>query len=287
MELHPPAPGERLDLPTEEPATIDPGELRTLLSCLSHELCRPLASLRAGFDLLLHDPVVKDQRTHLQTMMSLCDDLLGLTRGYLEYAGMVNKARSPSLGIFTLGAIVGEIDRQYRPLAEARGLAWHAAALDPGAKVLTDASLCQQILGNLAANALKYTPPGGAGRVEAGAGPDGWTVTVSDNGPGIPADALGRVFDPFFRLPRDEHSRIEGNGLGLSICRELTGRLGGVISLDSASGAGTLARVWFPGASRDVEPARTTAAGQAQPPTSSRAADAGTAPPRKPGGSKA
>src|SRR5208283_2686309 len=70
------------------------------------------------------------------------------------------------------------------------------------------------------------------------AGADDWCVAVIDDGPGIPAESLDRVFEPFFRLSRDEHSRIEGNGLGLSICRELTEQLRGTIVLDSTPGAG-------------------------------------------------
>ena len=63
-------------------------------------------------------------------------------------------------------------------------------------------------------------------------------MTVADSGPGIPADALDLVFEPFFRLPRDEHSGIEGNGLGLAICRELVTQLQGEITLSSVVGAG-------------------------------------------------
>jgi signal transduction histidine kinase len=77
-------------------------------------------------------------------------------------------------------------------------------------------------------------------------------VTVSDSGPGIPPDALDMVFEPFFRLARDEHSGIEGNGLGLSICRELVTQLQGEIGLTSVVGQGTSALVRFP-----MTPART------------------------------
>ena len=87
--------------------------------------------------------------------------------------------------------------------------------------VVTDASRCQQIFGNLVSNALKYTPVGGRVRVTGRAEADSWSVIVSDSGPGIPAESLDRVFEPFFRLSRDEHSVIEGSGLGLAICREL------------------------------------------------------------------
>ena len=81
-----------------------------------------------------------------------------------------------------------------------------------------------------------------AGRVEA----ESWSVTVSDSGPGIPTEALSKVFEPFFRLPRDEYAGIEGSGLGLAICRELVIQLQGEIVLDSVVGQGTSISVRFP-----------------------------------------
>jgi signal transduction histidine kinase len=248
MDVHRQTQGRRSFPPGSEQLAIDPVELRSLLSSLSHELCRPLASLRAGFDLLLGDKssaVTGEQRGHLLTMVSLCDDLLRLARGYLDYAGLAN-GRAPSLGKFSLGAIVREIDRQFRGAASAAGLGWETFSDEPENLVVTDASLCQQIFGNLVSNALKYTPRGGHVRVEALSGAEDWCLAVIDDGPGIPPDSLDRVFDPFFRLPRDEHSRIEGNGLGLSICRELTERLSGAVVLDSTPGAGTTVKVHFP-----------------------------------------
>jgi len=256
----------RAATPACESVAIDQGELRSLLSSLSHELCRPLVSLRAGFDLLLQDSstVTCDQRGHLLTMVSLCDDLLRLTRGYLDYAGLVNGSRVPSYGTFSLGAIVREIDRQFRSVAQTSGLGWETVADGPETQVITDVSLCQQIFGNLISNAIKYTPRGGHVRVEGHAGARDWCIAVIDDGAGIPSESHDRVFEPFFRLSRDEHSRIEGNGLGLSICRELTEQLGGSIVLDSTPGAGTTVKVFFP-----CKPAQVTTA-----PTSCRPAQA-------------
>jgi signal transduction histidine kinase len=224
-------------------------ELRTLLSSLSHELCRPLVSLRAGFDLLMEESngsLSADQRAHLLTMVSLCDDLLRLTRGYLDYAAMVDGCRRPCYGTFSIGAIARELDQQFGPIASARGLKWVTATPNPNATVVTDASLCQQIFGNLVSNALKYTPRGGRVEVEGQVDGDHWSIAVRDNGPGIPEEFVEKVFEPFYRLPRDEHSRIEGNGLGLSICCELISRMNGQISLASRPGSGTTAIVRFP-----------------------------------------
>jgi signal transduction histidine kinase len=228
---------------------IDQGELRSILSNLSHELCRPLVSLRAGFDLLLGESpstISQDQRGHLATMVSLCDDLLRLTHGYLDYAGIVQGSRPISLGSFTIGALIAEIDRQFGPIALGRQLDWEARAESPESVVVTDVTRCQQIFGNLVSNAVKYTPTGGRVRVTGKADADSWTVIVSDSGPGIPAEALERIFEPFFRLSRDEHSMIEGSGLGLAICRELVTQLHGEISVSSGAGEGTSIAVKFP-----------------------------------------
>src|SRR5947209_8098433 len=122
---------------------FDHAELRSLLSNLSHELCRPLISLRAGFDLLLGDserPISRDQRGHVQTMVILCDDLLRLTRSYLDYAGLIQGTRPLCYGSFTLGALIREIDRQFAPEAAARRIGWECALEGADATVPTDAS---------------------------------------------------------------------------------------------------------------------------------------------------
>jgi signal transduction histidine kinase len=228
---------------------IGVGELRTILSHLSHELSRPLISLRAGFDLLLGDtaqPITEEQRGHVQTMVALCDELLQLTRSYLDYAGLVEGARPLCCGSFTIGALIQEVSRQFAEVAAARRISWSCELLGPDSTVVTDATRWQQILANLVANALKYTPEGGWVRVTGELEGQRWRVIVTDTGPGIPPEALKKVFEPFFRLPRDERSKIEGNGLGLAICREMVKQLAGEIAISSALGQGTRVTVEFP-----------------------------------------
>jgi signal transduction histidine kinase len=133
----------------------------------------------------------------------------------------------------------------------AHQLDWQTHAESPEVVVVTDASRCQQIFGNLVSNAMKYTPIGGRVRVVGKAETDSWRVTVSDSGPGIPVEAIDRVFEPFVRLARDEHTAVEGSGLGLAICRELVSQLQGEISLSSVPGQGTSIDVRFP-----ITPAR-------------------------------
>jgi signal transduction histidine kinase len=228
---------------------IDPIQGRSVLSTLSHELCRQLASLRVGFDLILGESlsqIAEDQRVHLLTMVSLCDDLLGFTRSALDYAAIAHGSRPFCLGSYTIGALIQEIDRQFGPIARSRRIQWETHASDPESPVLTDASRCQQILGNLVANALKFTSPGGRVRVAGVVKGEFWQLSVSDSGLGIPDSWHERVFEPFVRLARDERSGIEGNGLGLAICRELVAQLHGTIALESSERLGTSLTVRFP-----------------------------------------
>jgi len=236
---------------------LENAELRGVLTNLSHELCRPLVSLRAGFDLILGNaapPIPPDQRGHLQTMLVLCDDLLRLTRSYLDYASIVQGARPLHNGSYTLSALVREIDHEFATVASARRIQWECMLEGEDAKIVTDASRCQQIFGNLASNALKFTPQCGRVRVKVRHEGAEWRVVVSDSGPGIPPEAHSRVFEPFYRLSREERAGIEGNGLGLAICRELVEQMGGEISLGSELGEGTRVTVTLPLEQRQASP---------------------------------
>ena len=99
-----------------------------------------------------------------------------------------------------------------------------------------------QIVLNLFSNAVKFTPDGGRVTVGCGsAAPEaaGWVVvTVGDTGPGIPADKLRAIFEPFVQLGRSLTSGHEGTGLGLAISRDLARAMGGEVTVESTPGAG-------------------------------------------------
>ena len=228
---------------------IEPGDLRSILSNLSQEFSRQLLSLRAGFDILLSDSstaISADQRQHVHVMVNLCDDLLRLTRSYVEYAGLVQGGAPLCLGRFSIGGFVKEIDRVHGRLAAEHGRGWNCRLDGDDTKVTTDAGRCQRIFEILVANAVRYTPEGAEVRVAARSDGTHWVVSVSDDGPGIPKEDLERVFEPFYKLPRDERAKMSGDGLGLAICREMVEQLGGEIALNSAFGKGTQVKVRFP-----------------------------------------
>ena len=224
---------------------IDQVELRSVLSNLSHELCRPLVSLRAGFDLLLGESprtITEDQRGHLLDDGLSLRRSLRLTRSYLDYAGIVQGSRPICLGSFTIGALIGEIDRQFGPVARARQLAWEAQRRLSGSR---GDHRRLALPANLRESRVQRHEVHARGRPRSCHRESRGRLLVRQrlrHGPGIPAEALDRVFEPFFRLSRDEHSVIDGSGLGLAICRELVTQLHGEISLSSVPAR----ERWFP-----------------------------------------
>ena len=102
--------------------------------------------------------------------------------------------------------------------------------------VLVDKQRIGHVFANLITNAVTHSPPGGRILLRAARAEEGWVqFSVSDEGPGIPAEYQSRIFDRFFRVPGQSKT---GAGLGLSIAREITLAHGGRISVDSSPGQG-------------------------------------------------
>lgn len=240
-----PGPRGAADRPPAPPCPAG-DDLPGILTSLRRELARPLAALRDEVGEALSGPVQPAQADQLRAMAGLCDELLDLTRDYLDYACLARGARPPQFATVALSALAAEVDRRFRPEADRREIAWRCALEGPEAHVATDPDICREVAGHLVANALKSTPVGGA--VSATFRREGawWTLTVADTGLGIPEEDRGRVFEPFYRLPRDERAGSEGCGLGLATCREQVAQLGGTITIGPDSGSGTTLVVRLP-----------------------------------------
>ena len=104
-----------------------------------------------------------------------------------------------------------------------------------------------QVVRNLLENALKYTPKGGRVEVMCGDVAGNWvSLEVRDNGLGISAEDLPRVFDRFYRADLSRSRATGGSGLGLAIVKSLVHQLGGEVNLQSQLGQGTVAQVRLP-----------------------------------------
>jgi len=242
------------------------------LATLAHELRNPLAPIRSGIDLLQaadHDPetvavtlaVMERQVTQLTRLV---DDLLEvsrITQGRLE----LRKCR------VQLAAIVESALEQTRALFDEAG---HELTIDlPEETIELDADPVRmaQVLANLLSNAAKYTPAGGHVRLSAGVSEGEVALTVSDDGTGIPAESLQRVFEMFERVGGSLERNIKGLGLGLTLVKSLVEMHGGTVEAHSEGlGRGSSFTIRVPTVPREL---RKT--------TPSR--DAGAIPPRAAG----
>ncbi|MFN0217630.1 MAG: DUF4118 domain-containing protein [Hyphomicrobium sp.] len=210
-----------------------------LLSSVSHDLRTPLASIVGSVTSLrqLGDKMSKQDRA----------DLLATIE---EEAGRLSAFVSNLLDMTRLEAGALNIQSEWVDVADAvRGAAARAKKLFPDRRtdvtiaadlplVRGDAALLEQVVFNLLDNAHKYSPPATVTRVATtGAGGSGVRIAVSDDGVGIPTDALNKIFDKFYRVAGVD-GRAPGTGLGLSICEGIIKAMGGEIAARSPSASG-------------------------------------------------
>jgi signal transduction histidine kinase/CheY-like chemotaxis protein len=215
------------------------------LASASHDLRQPLHTLSL-YSAALRVPGKTEERTQemareigtaIASLGTLLDALLDISK--LD-AGAVR----PEASRFALDALLARMAGDFRPIAQAKGL---ALALDAHAPltVETDPVLFERILGNLIDNAIKYTA-GGSVRIAAHAASDQAVITITDTGPGIPSAEHERVFEEFYQLGNRERDRSRGIGLGLAIVRRLTELLRIDLELESDLGRGTTFRLTLP-----------------------------------------
>jgi two-component system sensor histidine kinase BaeS len=145
--------------------------------------------------------------------------------------------------------LLADVGTSFSGQAEAAGIDLRIVADgDPTTMTITaDVGRLDQVLGNLMANALRHTPPGGTITVRAEPMDGGVRIVVGDTGEGIPAEDLPAIFDRFWRGDRSRsHAGGAGSGLGLAIVRQLVQAHGGQIDVESEPGQGTTFTIELP-----------------------------------------
>jgi len=215
---------------------------------VSHELRTPVQLVK-GFAESLREGALEDppqaQRflgiieRNAERMESLIADLLSLASLEREDAGRISAERKPILPIL-------EAAREaILPKAQSRGTAIVVECpVELEAKV--DAGLLEQALINLVDNAIKYSPPDKVVRVGAARKGDELIIEVKDQGIGIPARDLPRIFERFYRVDKARSRELGGTGLGLAIVRHIAIAHGGDVSVESWEGEGSTFRIVLP-----------------------------------------
>ncbi|HZX29942.1 MAG TPA: ATP-binding protein [Rhodocyclaceae bacterium] len=219
------------------------------LSNMSHELRTPLNAI-LGYTQLLsrQDNLTAQQRRQLDAMHTSGEHLLTLIGDILDISKIEAQKREIAVAPFSLPRMLEQVIEIAQPKAKQKGvdLLLDRSPSLPG-WVQGDESRVRQILLNLLANGIKFSP---AGRVTLRAryGPEGAGTLhceVADTGIGIPADKLETIFEPFTQLAPDAQGR-EGAGLGLAICRRLAALMGGSVTATSRIGQGSTFRFAIP-----------------------------------------
>jgi signal transduction histidine kinase/DNA-binding response OmpR family regulator len=210
---------------------------------VSHELRTPLTLTLGPLQDALDGrfgPLRPELAEQIEMALRNAERLLGLVDQLLDIARLNAGRLRLRLRRGDLAAAVRHRVEAFLPLAERRGIELSLEAPSEAVEAWFDEVQIEKVFDNLLGNALKFTPRGG--KVHVVLEPpreDGRVrVTVEDNGPGIPADQLERVFERFYQVEADARRRWPGAGIGLALARQLAELHGGTIEAESAQGEG-------------------------------------------------
>jgi two-component system, OmpR family, sensor kinase len=212
---------------------------RQLLADVSHELMTPLTAMRGYIETLSMreltlDPATRERYLRIideetRRLESIIGDLLDLAR--LEGGGTTFRRESVDIG-----RLVDRVAARHERELEARDIRLTREVEPDAAIVSGDAERLEQVLQNLAANALRHTPDGGEIAIIAEKAPTGVRILVRDTGPGVPPEHLPHIFDRFYKVDAARKA-AGGSGLGLSIVKTIVERHGGTIAARNDAGA--------------------------------------------------
>lgn len=199
---------------------------RGLLHDVSHELRSPLARLQAAAGLARQRPERSEEfiqrvEKESQRIDHLVDELLLLSR-------LENGMGDPQLSPVDLPTLLQDMVEDARCEAAGRPLVITVQLPPTCPPVSADPAWLHRAIENVLRNAIKFSPPAGEIMMRLQLDPQGWlALQITDNGQGVPNDALPRLFSPFFRTA--DGRRLEGHGLGLAITRRIVEDMGGSV----------------------------------------------------------
>lgn len=217
------------------------------VSNASHELKTPLATMKLLLESVIYQPDMDPAvRTEFMTDINKEIDRLSLiVSDLLTLVQMDTKNMKLNRQNIRLAELVRDTAHRLTPMLQAREQQIQLELEDEG-EMYADGPKLQQVVYNLMDNAVKYTQPGGMIRVKLIRAGKEITLTVADNGPGIPKEDLPHIFDRFYRVDKARSREKGGTGLGLSIVRQIVMLHGGGISVKSEEGQGAAFIVELP-----------------------------------------
>ena len=217
------------------------------VSNASHELKTPMTSLKIMLQTLITQPEMPAELRveFMQDMDHEIDRLTGIINDLLTLTKMDSHALELHPAPMDLCQLVQATLRRLKPMAEKRQQEF-IATLPDALPMTGDSAKLEQVFYNLVENAVKYSPEGGHIEIAALREGRNAVITVTDDGPGIPAEDLPHIFDRFYRVDKARSRDTGGTGLGLSIVRQIVTLHQGTVTVDSVEGQGSVFRVELP-----------------------------------------
>lgn len=225
------------------------------LAVLAHELRNPLAPIRTGLDLIAATRDNPATIARVREMMSRqVDHLVHLVNDLLDLGRITSGKIVPKMRQVALQDIVSQAIETTLPSIKARQHRFTTHLPEQPIWLYADANRIAQVVANVLSNAVKYTAPYGDIDLAVCHEADCAVVTITDNGIGIPPDALPNVFDMFNQVNHNSEYTQGGLGIGLALARQLTEMHGGTVSAASAGqNAGSTFTIRLPVAGRTAE----------------------------------
>lgn len=230
------------------------------MSSVSHELRTPLTSIRAFSEMLLDDPEIdlNDRTRFLAIIVSETERLTRLVNQVLDMAKIESGHAEWHNTDIDMREVLSQAAETTMQLFRDREAIVELELPDKPVPIRADRDRVVQVILNLLSNAAKFVPKGtGRARVRLTCEGGEIRVDVADNGPGIPQEQLGVIFEKF-RQGGDERSRPQGTGLGLPISRQIVEHFGGRLWVNSCLGHGSTFSFVLPQLPEMVETAQTT-----------------------------
>ncbi len=221
-----------------------------LLANVSHELRTPLGAIM-GYSEILHDGLMGELSEEQKSILAKITDsslyLTDLVTDLLDQAQIEAGKVILKVEPFEIAEMVERVQDKVRGQAEKKGVALYTNIADDMPTTLSgDEKRLTQILVNLVNNALKFTESGSVSIRIKRHGAAHWAMSVTDTGPGIPAEAQSFIFDSFRQVDDSSTRRHGGAGLGLSIVKQLVTTMGGTVNVESRLGEGSTFTVVLP-----------------------------------------
>lgn len=219
------------------------------LTRMSHELRTPLNAIGGYAELLemqLHGPLTEEQRQDVSRIQRSQRHLLGLINDLLSFARIeTGHIELRDEVVLIEDALVG-VEVLVAPQIRNKSLNYRRERSAVGLVCRGDIDKISQVLLNLVSNAVKFTPANHEISVDWENGESTVSIHITDTGPGIPAEKLEAIFEPFVQVTTSPAQVAEGTGLGLAISRELARAMGGDVTVTSVQGAGSTFTLTLP-----------------------------------------